>query len=261
MMVDSAFANDGGITLGGSPRLLGRHPSVRMQSEVVSIDTDGRRVHVVCDFVFKNTGKACDVRMGFPDEGYGADDPDEESDASTVMKTPPKTTMKYFKSWINGRATQTKLVRADEPGHYWHTKTVKFGANQTLRVRDEYEQDVTGGVQSYKEGSLTARYLGYIFHTGASWNGPIGKTTLRIKFANPKWKGAALKFETLDKYATFERNYWHFKRVPGVGVVLGEPSFKPTVSGSTLTWVRQNWTPQKSNDIQVMFDFQGPPSE
>src|SRR4028118_808793 len=72
-----ALANDAGISFGGSPRLLKGHPSVAMASEVIVMTIDEEKVTVDCNFVFKNNGKATQVRMGFPDEGQGEDDPDE----------------------------------------------------------------------------------------------------------------------------------------------------------------------------------------
>ncbi len=52
----SALANDGGISMGGTPRLLSGHPSVEMQSEVINMKVGDKQVEVECNFVFVNTG-------------------------------------------------------------------------------------------------------------------------------------------------------------------------------------------------------------
>ena len=135
----AAQANDGGIAYGGSPGLLKGHPSVSMQSEVINITIMDKKVSVDCEFVFKNEGDACTVRMGFPDVGEGSYDPDEES-GEEVMKTPPKTTFKSFVSYVNGKQVATELIRAKEEGQYWHSKTVNFPAHSTVKIRDVYIQ-------------------------------------------------------------------------------------------------------------------------
>ncbi|MEP6757329.1 MAG: hypothetical protein ABJA67_17630, partial [Chthonomonadales bacterium] len=61
------MANDGGISMGGSPKLLKGHPSVIMQSEIIRLNVKSEYVEVDCNFVFVNRGKKCTVRMGFPD--------------------------------------------------------------------------------------------------------------------------------------------------------------------------------------------------
>ncbi len=137
-----ASANDGGISMGGTPRLLSGHPSVSMTSEVINIVVDKDGYTVDCRFVFTNTGPACAVRMGFPDEGSGANDPDEENGAEDIQHTPPRTTFTSFRSYIDGNPAATKLVRGSEEGHYWHTKMVRFPANGVRRIRDVYTQRI-----------------------------------------------------------------------------------------------------------------------
>jgi hypothetical protein len=87
-MDSHSFANDGGIAFGGSPGLLNGHPSVSMSSELIRIEVSKLELKADCTFVFVNHGPACEVRMGFPDQGLGALDPDEES--LNPAKSPPK---------------------------------------------------------------------------------------------------------------------------------------------------------------------------
>src|SRR5215212_2408570 len=117
----AACANDGGIAFGGAPRLLDSHPSVSMESEVVTMTVGDKIVTVDCRFTFRNHGPACAVRMGFPDIGVGASDPDEKN-SEDYLRHGPVSTFKSFHSWVDGKEVSTKLIRADEPGHFWHAK-------------------------------------------------------------------------------------------------------------------------------------------
>ena len=63
-----ARSDDGFITDGGAPRLMGRHPSIRMARERVVVTIRPQGYHVDVTFQFQNDGAACAVRMGFPDE-------------------------------------------------------------------------------------------------------------------------------------------------------------------------------------------------
>ena len=75
LIVQAARADDGGISFGGSPHLLKGHATVAMKSEVVKMDVHDKVIKVDCRFLFHNSGPACTVRMGFPDEGTGAAEP------------------------------------------------------------------------------------------------------------------------------------------------------------------------------------------
>src|SRR5580700_4314088 len=137
-----AGADDGGIAYGGSPRLLGSHPSISMAAEKVVMVIEQREVHTVCDFAFTNHGKACRVRMGFPDFGYQY----EPNEGWEGMEPPPDPSIfTSFASFVNGKRVKTRLIRAKQVGKHWHAKVVSFAAGQTVHVRDVYVQDFGGG--------------------------------------------------------------------------------------------------------------------
>lgn len=250
-------ANDGGIAYGGSPGLLKGHPSVSMTSEVIRLEVGEETVKVDCQFVFTNHGDACTVRMGFPDEGYGEADPDEEA-GENVMKTPPKTTFLSFRSFVNGKPVATKLIRADEPGKFWHAKTVTFPAHGVVRIHDVYTQRIGGGIFSAKGKEGTVRQVGYILHTGASWHGAIGRSEISVTFN--KGIAGTPRLASLHRLAAVENGIMsdgrHLKGdVPTIKTIVWRGPGTPTVKGKTLRWVRTNWTPKPSDDIDLTYAY------
>src|SRR5437868_13850348 len=78
LLAAAAGANDAALSYGGTPKMLGGHGSVSMQSELVRMKVGEKMVDVDCTFVFANPGKACTVRIGFPDQEYGGDESEAE---------------------------------------------------------------------------------------------------------------------------------------------------------------------------------------
>ncbi len=238
-----AHANDGGISFGGSPKLLGGHSSVCMESELIQMNVGEKVVAVDCKFIFVNKGPTVKVRMGFPDQGVGADDPDEEH-GDNWHSLPPKSTFNSFKSWVNGKATATSLVRSSEPGRFWHTKTVTFPANSKTVIRDLYYVNVgTGFVGSIGNDAIPGDETSYVVHTGSSWKGAIGRTEIIVKFKRKGMSGplVAKKGEPKAK----------FDKQPHVVYYTGIS--KPTIDGTTLHFIRENWRPTKKDDLYMAF--------
>ena len=63
----AAFADDGAVQgVGGAIRAMKEHPSVLMETMAVAIQVNSEReARVDCHFVFRNTGPATTVRMGY----------------------------------------------------------------------------------------------------------------------------------------------------------------------------------------------------
>ena len=256
-----ASANDGGISMGGTPRLLSGHPSVSMTSEVINIvvdkDKQKNQYTVDCRFVFTNTGPACAVRMGFPDEGEDAYDPDEEEDAKEALRKPPRTTFTSFRSYINGHPAATKLVRGSEEGHYWHTKMVQFPAHSVLRIRDVYTQRVGGGIISFDGGkSGSASQIAYILHTGSSWRGTIGRSEINVTFAPATFAHAPRLIPLNQAAKTTDARELRVKFIAPDAVIWEGPG-APTAQGNTLRFVRANWRPTARDDLKLTYGFQG----
>ncbi len=194
--------------------------------------------------------------MGFPDVGKGAFDPDEEKERAGLEKTPPSTTFNSFKSWVDGKEVKTSLIRSNLPGHYWHTKTVSFPANSTVKIKDVYVQDVSGGIVSLKSSYSSASQVAYVLHTGSSWKGTIGSSVVNVTFKTGDID-APLRpvFNVLSASKSHDdgRNL-NLKSVDSGTVVWKGPA-TPQVRGRTLIFERKNWRPAKSDDIEITYAF------
>jgi hypothetical protein len=250
-------ANDASLDLSGSPRLMAGHPSVRMQSERIFLRVEKNRVQADCRFTFVNTGPACVVRMGFPDDSY-------ERRASASTDAPFKSGFTSFQSYVDGRAVPTRTESAaDSPtaggdNTLWRVKMVAFGArgkrNSVRRVREVYTVPIGS------ELTFLSSLAGYTLHTGSSWKGPIGKSEVEVLFARPLGRRAlrALSMADLNptnrpltEGDTIERIAGPLK-MPGTVVYQG-PGRAQVLGGRSLRWVRTNWRPTKKDDIVLHF--------
>ncbi len=243
----AALANDSALAYGGTPRPLTGHPTISMMSEVVKIEIGERDSIVDCRFEFVNHGPACRVRMGFPDQGRGAADPDEEGEHN-----PPTGTFKAFASWVNGVKVKTSVARAAHSGNFWHVKVVEFPPDSTVGVRDRYRVEVGSSVGFHKPFSI--HDTSYILHTGASWHGPIGRSEIIVTF---KRSGVRAPLEThllRRSGKDDDPNYVSDERLSRRSVYYAGPS-KPESAGNTLRFIRTNWTPSERDDISLVFDM------
>lgn len=240
-----ARADDGGVSFGGSPRLLSGHQSVSMQSEVIQMQV-GPVVKVDCQFVFHNAGPACTVRMGFPDEGRGADGPEEDG----PERSPHGTFLSYV-SFVDGVRVPTQTVRAQEASNFWHVKTVTFAAGQTRRVHDVYSLYVGSQIADHPNSAYHQTY--YILHTASSWHGPIGRAEIVVTFA-PGESRPPLKLIPLSSLPNNDPQKVNWAQVRPGTVVYRGPA-KPTVRGNTLRFLRANLRPAYADDVLLYFHF------
>ncbi len=239
-----ARADDGGVSFGGMPRLLHGSKTVSMRSEVVRMRVGPQEVHVDCRFVFQNSGPACTVRMGFPDQGRGSQDPEEEG----PQRTPSGTFLSYA-SEVNGVRVPTQTIRGDGPGQYWHVKTVRFAAGQTLSVHDVYALDTGAQISAVTSGSYQQTY--YILHTASSWRGSIGQGQVIVTFA-PGAVRAPITAVPLASVGNDPDHAWSQAR-PGLVVYRGP--VRPTVRGDTLRFDFTDLRPAYLDDILLYFHY------
>ncbi|HTQ09219.1 MAG TPA: hypothetical protein VMI31_04035, partial [Fimbriimonadaceae bacterium] len=211
----AAVADNAALTSGGQPEMLSSHRSVAMASEVVRLTVHWNRVDTDCSFLFVNHGKACKVNMGFPDFGlWGYDYPRKK----------PETMFRQYHSFVDGKPVKTKLVLGKGGREQWQTKTVSFSAGGKRIVREVYTTDIGGAAISKTEAWAFASYL---LHTGASWNGNIGKATISVTFDPDSEVVPPLDmvYGSLEK-AKLEDVSAHLKK-PG-GIIVAGPC-KPTL--------------------------------
>ena len=241
-LVGPVFANDGSLTLGGSPQLLSSHPTVRMKSEVITFMIREGQLMADCNFTFVNDGKACEVRMGFPDQGFGEKDPLVESGVDW-KDWKPVSVFDSFLSWVDGKPAKTTLVKGKVEGEVFHTKTVKFPAKATVKVRDLYLANE--GVQVTDDGKVVVKTAGYILSTGASWKGNIGSTTVIFDF-DPKHPIKEMQFGTAAQI--LKMNFQKTFKNPKQAVRCTGP-VKPVLKDNKLTYTIKNWRPTKASNI------------
>lgn len=238
-LAGTAVADNAALTTGGQPTMLGSHPSVSMESEIVRLVVHANRVDTDCTFVFVNHGKACNVNMGFPDFGLWA---------YAQKMTRPRSMFKKYGSFVDGKSVKTKLVLGKEDGEQWQTKFVSFPAGGKRTVREVYTTEL-GGIA----GPQVWAFASYLLHTGASWKGNIGKATILVTFApDSKVKPPMdILFQGLGKLTQEMMAKQHKK--PG-GLIVSGP-VKPTAEGRTLKFFKQNWRPTAKDDIYVGFAY------
>lgn len=247
---NAARCDDGGISYGGNPHLLSGHPSISMQSEVVRMDIRKDIISVDCQFVFHNNGAACSVRMGFPDQGEGSEEPYM---GDPIPKGPGlKATFLTYESLVDGKKVPTTVVSTNDRTLYWHAKSVQFPANSTRIIRDLYTLK-PGGQVTIENGFYHQTY--YVLHTGASWHGPIGKADIEVRFS-PDVQSVPIKLRPRGSFSgPLAEVKW--SKLPA-GTVIYEGPCRPNVEGNTLTFHCANIRPTNQDDIHLYYAYEQP---
>ncbi len=244
-----AHADDGGISFGGAPHLMGGHASVAMQDEVITMDVKEKAIDVDCKFLFHNSGPKCTVRMGFPDEGTGAAEPYQGED-KVPTGSALHATFTSYDSWVDGKKVPTKIISTSDRALYWHTKSVTFKAKSDCEVRDKYS--LPPGAQVTSENGLYQQTY-YVLHTGASWHGPIGKAEIVVKFA-PNTVPAPIELKAVSSLPGQSIDHLKWSSLPPGTVIYSGPS-TPTLEGNTLRFVRTSFKPTINDDVHLYYGY------
>jgi hypothetical protein len=243
-----ARADDGGISFGGNPHLLKSHASVAMQSEVVKMDIQKKIITVDCRFVFHNSGPACIVRMGFPDQGLGAEEPYQ---GSPVPKGPElHGTFKSYISYVDGKKVPTTVVPTNDRSLYWHAKTVNFKAKSDCIIRDVYT--LAPGAQVTSENGMYNQTY-YVLHTGASWHGPIEKAEIVVNFSPDSLTGP-IQLKPMSALPDHDLSHLKWSQIT-VGTLLYEGPSEAKLEGQTIRFVRTNFRPDKKDDVHLYYGY------
>src|SRR5258706_13316834 len=194
-----------------------------MQSELVQMELHEKVIKVDCKFVFHNSGPACTVRMGFPDQGVGAMEPYQ---GDPLPKKNLKATFLTYESYVDGKKVPTELLPTDDRSLFWHAKTVTFPADSDCIIRDVYT--LPPGQQVTNENGLYMQTY-YVLHTGASWKGPIGRAEIAIMFG-PDALRHPLRLTALSSLPDPDLAHLKWSELPP-GTVLYEGPCKQKVQG------------------------------
>ena len=231
------LANDMSITgVGGSLHPLhGQHPQVRMVREKVNVEVGQYNYKVRANFVFRNQGKATNVKMGFPETGGGDGLPDEsERHKSTFLK---------FSSSVDGNKVPVKRVLLnrdiDEYEAAW-VKTVRFSAGQTRHVQVDYTAPIGGA-----SGLGYAQLVAYDF-TGGNWAGDVESSVLDIHFEQPgdyimrAWLGdKELAFKSINNGIRFSWQHWQ-----------AQAGFLLRFSQTGPQWMIDTYSPEQGSELR-----------
>lgn len=235
-----ASADVGWITAGGSAHLIeDQTGTVSMQSEIVKIQVSKHIVKADCSFVFVNSGPACSVRMGFPDQ------------ASMPLHDPKKHirgSFLSFSAFVDGKKIKSEVIEDNEVKNgfgVWHASDVSFGANETKVVRNIYK--VRPGIVAISETEkASAKSVYYILKTASSWGKPVKQGDIYVTFDRLAIPGA-LKIDTANELAA-EWNKHSRQNIVWMG------NLKPKLEGRTVHFSFTNLTPTEDDDILLLYD-------
>ncbi len=187
-----------------------------MVSETVTIELHEKTYTVDATFEFYNYGQTTTVQVGFPRSGYGY-----TPDFKGVIN------LNSFETWVNGNKVEAKEIpgevrvnrqRADkkqleeikkgtEAGWLeetrWFIKEVTFNGNAKTITRVKYTVQYGGRHEDMGE---------YLYGTGRSWKGTIGKARFIIK-ASPAVSLLGALFTENGSYQNIRK--YSFKRLGG----------------------------------------------
>jgi hypothetical protein len=164
--VSAGSADDTAVYgVGGALRPMQEHPSIAMEEMLVEARVTPETSTVDCRFVFRNTGAATTVKMGFPESGNA--------------NAGPGAGFTSFETWVDEASVPTAIEGyLEEPQagtwHRWRVKSVHFAAGEVRRVRVRYSARTT-------QDTMEGRRFEYNVGTGGSWKGPIGEALVRMR--------------------------------------------------------------------------------
>jgi hypothetical protein len=247
-----AFADDSGVSVsvGG-----GVHPmtstDIRMESETVQATCYRNFAEYRVDFKFVNDGQPQTLQLGFssadimPAQGVG--------EPSTIP--PQQGAPVALRAWQDGKPLRITVGKGMDPmlssawvGYYLHTATFPHGETTiTVRYLASLTSDGSPRFEALAPPEFAALGVAgwgaayrYWLHTGAYWNGPIGKAIVRYRLAD-SFDGWGVDVGAAQA-GGFE----------DPGPTTGPESYvRP--DGRTYQWVFDNLEPTPDDDIVLAF--------
>jgi len=145
------------------------------------------------------------------------------------------------------------------PQRGYQVKTVSFAAHQTHHIREVYRQPL-GTIALWGDdgnrGTPAFQAFVYIFSTGATWKGNIGRATMSITFAKDARVRSPLRVgEPPDADQTTEtgaKKLWKWW-TGHPHTIEGAEDFH--IHGRTLELVKRNWKPTADDDENLYFGY------
>ncbi len=197
--------------------------NIRMDSETVQAICYRNFAEYRVDFKFVNDGPPQTLQLGFASaDVMPANAVDDESAVADAQHGAPVA----LRAWQDGKPLQVTFGKGKDPllsaswvGYYLHTASFPHG-----------ETMIT---VSYLAGAVKDGYS-YWLHTGAYWNGPIGKAIVRYRPADSFEDGGVLAAPTPDKGGAYPDSY-------------------VKVDDRTYQWVFDSLEPTADDDIALVF--------
>jgi len=193
----TALANDGMVHLAGTVELIeDKKTNVSMKEEEIIITLHKDHYEIDVWFRFFNDGPNEKILIGFPATHIPVAAKINARDLEAAKKT-------MFRTYINEKLLQPDeyTIKEEYPENsigirIWLLRQVEFKGNSytTSRVIYKMPYSEAGG----------AFYAGYIYGTGRSWKGPIGKMSVVVKHGDDVMVGGVGEgFNELKKPTSF----------------------------------------------------------
>jgi hypothetical protein len=219
----SAFADDSSVKVVSGQGVFPLTSSdIRMDSETVQAICYRNFAEYRVDFKFVNDGPPQTLQLGFSSADVV---PPEEAGTQWVASEARWGAPVALQAWQDGKPLRVTLGQGKDPmlssawvGYYLHTATFPHGFT-TITV-------------SYLAGSNEG--YEYWLHTGAYWNGPIGKAIVRYRLADSFHDAAD-------------------PTKPALGTLTLSPTSYIRLDARTYQWVLNNLEPTPAEDIRLRY--------
>ena len=209
----STYANEALLNeSSGVPRLIeGESKDIRMVSERVIIELGRTNYTVDASFEFMNDGDTITALVGFPDYGYGFIGKEARAYDS-------------FETWVNGKPSafteKTGIMTISSNTNFVETVTNHDSLDeadsslQSVRaIRDNGTRYIVKKVTFPRRTTTITRvrytavyssrlgYIEYLYGTGRTWKGTIGRAVFVVRTSPDVWMSA------VPRFSTFRRNF------------------------------------------------------
>lgn len=244
----SAFCDDALLKVyGGGLKLFdGDSTPIRMQSETVIIELHKKSYTIDATFEFFNHGKTIIAQVGFPKRGYGYTPDFKGVDDLNDFETWVNGEIVHVKEMpgeviINGQKADAvqmmKIKKGELTGPIeetrWLVKNVTFRGNARTITRVKYTVPY-GGIHGGRNNDRGE----YLYGTGKSWNGTIGKARFIVR-ESPDVSLLVVSF-TENEHEQNVRKY-SFKRLGGYEYEYILEDIEPKENEALKFAVTFNW--------------------